>query len=597
MKSAVKLWVACLQEAGALCRVRIARDEAYALSRVEQEGFGFLAIALSAYEKDLLTAVSRGWIGSDLFTGYRRRGGLPAFLSGFLLRLFTSDGVLKSDADPQVLKTLRQVLLLVSKIELPCAEKRTKATLSGYVETDALLEELPYDDPHRVAFRNQARVLLNPYLREVESRIWSGDWIPRHSSGAVAGRESYNSRFGFGIWTDRLQEVLPWWEDMGMPIRQYMSDPDAVTVLARSEELPVRVSTVPKTLKGPRVIAMEPVWMQYIQQGVLAVMVEVLELPRFSPLRRVAGWLDQSPNRELAREGSIAGGFATLDLSEASDRVGLWLAEDLLASVPFLRKVMLACRSERALMPGGEVIPLRKFASMGSALCFPVESLVFLTLVAMSVAEHEGKRHIADWSYLDGKTRVYGDDLIVPTPVAHSLRGNLETYGLKVNARKSFTTGLFRESCGADWFKGSDVGVFKLRSEFPTGSRQLAALDRAISFHNRAYSAGWFGTASVAKDLLKEFRVPYALVGAVGGVLWTYDPSKVQMRLHPRLHRAEYKGIVFKKTMPADSVSEYTALRKYFSPHGLPREKRHLERDGRSRYVGMNTGWIAAYAE
>lgn len=594
MKSVVMLWVASLKEAGDQHRVRIDRDLAYAESRVEQEGLSFLTITLPNFEKDLLTAITQGSIGSNLFPGFRRRGGLPAFLSGFLCQLFDRDGKLRADADISVLRTVRQILLLVSKVELPVSPRREREALQGYIDTDASLEEIPRGLIRD--FRDASRALLAPFLATVESRIWSGDWIPRHSSGALATRESFNSRYSSRVWTERLQAVLPWWDDLAVSPRELIDHVDEFSVLASDQEPPSKVTTVPKTMKGPRIIAEEPVWNQFVQQGVLSVMTEVLSEERFRPLADIFSWSDQEPNRELARLGSIDGSYATLDLSEASDRVSLQLVEALLDQHPFLREVVLASRSEKARLSSGEVIVLKKFASMGSSLCFPMESMVFFIIEALAWAEHEGI--VPSQLRVRGlpRMRVYGDDLIVPQTVAQTLSQRLEAYGLRVNTRKSFTTGPIRESCGADWYLGVDISVFKVRALLPETVHQSEPIARAIELHNRAYLAGWTGVAGVVEESLRRlfYRVPRAPVGTRIPALWTWDELVSNAVRHdPKLQRIQYRGFMLRQAKPVDPLQGYGAFKKFALPHSVEREADHLERDGRSRYAGVHIGWLA----
>lgn len=595
MKSVVMLWVACLKEAGDQHHVRIDRDLAYAESRIEQEGDQFLTITLPNFEKDLLTAITQGSIGSNLFVGFRRRGGLPAFLSGFLCHLFNGDGELRVDADITVLRTVRQILLLVSKVKCSVAQKRERQALKAYVDTDASLEEIP--ESLLADFRDASKALLAPYLAAVESRIWSGDWIPRHSSGALATRESYNSRYSSRTWTERLQAVLPWEHDLAVSPRELIDNLDEFSVLASEQEPPSKVTTVPKTMKGPRIIAEEPVWNQFVQQGVLSVMTETLSESRFRPLADIFSWLDQEPNRELARVGSIDGSFATLDLSEASDRVSLQLVEALLAQHPFLRDVVLASRSQRAKLSSGQTIVLKKFASMGSSLCFPMESMVFFIIEAIAWAEHEGI--VPSQLRIRGlpRMRVYGDDLIVPSTVAQNLSQRLESYGLRVNTRKSFTTGPIRESCGADWYHGEDISVFKVRDLLPETDHQSELIASAIDLHNRAYSAGWTGVAAAVEESLSKLfrRLPRAPVGTRIPALWTWDnimPNAV--RHEPRLQRLQYRSFILRQVKPVDPLEGYGAFKKFALPHSVDRTADHLERDGRSRYAGVHIGWLVA---
>lgn len=594
MKSEVELWQACLSEAGRLHCVRTQRDEAYALSRIKEEGMAFLTITLPRFEKDLLSAISSGRVGSNHFAGFRQRGGLPTFLSGFLRQLFDEMGFVRTDLDPAVLRSVRQILLLLSKVNLPVAPKRESMAIEAYVRTDEELVEL--SDRLRSIFRSAARVLFQDFFREVEARVYSRQWVPRHSSGALATRETPNGRWSSATWTERLQEVVPWWDDLTTCPSEIQDS--EVTVLARDEEKPARLVLVPKTMKGPRVIVEEPVYNQYVQQGIFHVMSEVLRLRRFRHLYDAFTWDSQVPNRNLARFGSIDGSYATIDLSEASDRVSFELVEDLLDSAPYLRSVVFACRSGSVKLPDGRLQNLRKFASMGSSLCFPIESMVFFTIASIAQAEtHAIAPSMLRKTLKYGELRVYGDDIIVPEAVAQNALHWLKAFGLKVNAEKTFTTGLFRESCGADWYHGMDVSVFKLRQPFPEKHHQFELLRSAIEFHNRAYEAGWFLVAECAERILDKVRprIPRVPIGTRSHALWSYG-SPTAVRTSPTLHRTEYKTLVFREVKPFDELDGYGALKKHLHSEGSqPMEKDHLLRGGRSRCVGVNIGWTAAY--
>jgi hypothetical protein len=84
---------------------------------------------------------------------------------------------------------------------------------------------------------------------------------------------------------------------------------------------------------------------------------------------------------------------------------------------------------------------------MGNGFTFELESLIFYA-AALAVCE-----------YLEidaSKVSVYGDDVIIPSD-AFDLFSSFSTYlGFRVNPKKSFSQGYFRESCGAHWFNGID---------------------------------------------------------------------------------------------------------------------------------------------
>jgi hypothetical protein len=223
--------------------------------------------------------------------------------------------------------------------------------------------------------------------------------------------------------------------------------------------------------------------MQYMQQAILENLVESLEEDDIS------SWLigigDQIPNQEMAYEGSLNGNLATLDLSEASDRVSVQQVMGLLANHPSLREGVDASRSMKAdvLIDGThQVVRLNKFASMGSALCFPFEAIVFATVIFVGIEKELGHRLTRqDIKSFKGQVRVYGDDIIIPVRFADSVIAHLEAFGFKVNANKSFWTGKFRESCGKEYYNGTDVSIVRVRRVFPTSLKDVPEILSIVS--------------------------------------------------------------------------------------------------------------------
>lgn len=206
-----------------------------------------------------------------------------------------------------------------------------------------------------------------------------------------------------------------------------------------------RVITVPKNFKTDRVIAIEPRMNMYIQKG-------IGDMIR-RRLRRVGIDLsDQSINRQLAFQASRTGELATVDLSMASDTVSRELVHTLLP-VDWV-EALEQCRSPIGVLPSGKRVVYQKFSSMGNGYTFELESLVFWALCSAVVEALK----------LSGATiSVYGDDLIIPSVCFEPLSEVLEYCGFKVNEKKSFNTGLFRESCGFHAFAGCDVTPFYIR--------------------------------------------------------------------------------------------------------------------------------------
>ncbi len=197
-----------------------------------------------------------------------------------------------------------------------------------------------------------------------------------------------------------------------------------------------KVSLVPKSAKTDRVIATEPMLNGMYQLGIGDYMARRL---------RSAGIdiSDQTKNQRLAREGSITGALATLDLSSASDTIAKELVFDLL---PIDWALCLSSLRTGSAQAEWGLSELQKFSSMGNCFTFPLETLIFYAL-AYACVEPEDR----------SKVSVYGDDIIVPTSAFETLCKVLHCCGFVPNKSKSFASGPFRESCGKDYFSGIDI--------------------------------------------------------------------------------------------------------------------------------------------
>jgi hypothetical protein len=154
-------------------------------------------------------------------------------------------------------------------------------------------------------------------------------------------------------------------------------------------------------------------------------------------------------------------------------------------------------------------MPLQKFASMGSALTFPIEAIVFTTLALCGLEEADRRRYTT--RELAGRVSVYGDDIIVPVRATGHVVDWLEHFGARVNRHKSFWTGKFRESCGAEFYDGIDISVVRARRELPSSRDDAAEIAALVDLRNRAYTAGLWGFASDLDERLDSLvRLPLA---------------------------------------------------------------------------------------
>ncbi len=535
MKSLLQLHTAILAEIGQFCSTEVTRDMEYMSRRTEEEGESFLTLTLPILGKALEKGLSEGQFPLQDVSMFKHVRGLPAFLGGFLKLIFRRDGVLLEDPDASAIWAIRQLCYLTYKVERDCSPKRVQAAIDQYVSTDAELRYLPkrITAEQRDTFSRVALRLFGKMFGELDRKIADFDLIPKHGPGSVADRLSPLRKRDLSYWTQRLEGVFPHWR-----YRTNIPEWDAdLEMVAPGMETPVRVVTVPKTQKTPRVIALEPSTVQYAQQ---ALMDEIYHFVARSPLDGILGFQDQERNQKLALEASITGSLATLDLSEASDRVHWWLVQQMVKGFPHLRDFLDATRSQRAEVEGYGVIPISKFASMGSALTFPIEAMVFTILALMGMGERG--EHAISVRRLAGRLSVYGDDIIVPTDQVASVIDHLETFGFKVNRSKSHWRGYFRESCGKEYYRGQDVSIQKLRQDFPTSGKDAARVASLLDFRNRCYTAGLWGVVRALDTETKKFvSVVHSRDSDAGLVHVTFLPPSQKTRYNRHLQRLEVK--------------------------------------------------------
>lgn len=194
---------------------------------------------------------------------------------------------------------------------------------------------------------------------------------------------------------------------------------------------------VPKDAKTNRNIGTQPLLNGWLQLGVGQVMRR--------RLKKVGVDLDlgQDHNRRLAKIGSERGHLATFDLTNASDTIATRLVSYLLPDDWFRFLDLIRCKR---IQIDGKVQALNRFSSMGNGFTFELESLIFWALTSV-ITEPKSHKEIA----------VYGDDIIAKGRYSRRIRTYFGWCGFTVNPKKSFSTGPFRESCGADYWAGRDV--------------------------------------------------------------------------------------------------------------------------------------------
>jgi len=348
------------------------------------------------------------------------------YLKSQIWSKFVSD-----DTDPPLTRRTRAINKWLA------TERNNEATNDRLISTCSEFKILPHVEWS--SFVDKAREIILGIIGDV---VPDEALIGAFSGGASTSRnrtESFPASKYLGQaditsacqdWFELALELMPGWETF--------SEQRSLNVVKGNI-----LFTVPKTTTIDRCACKEPDINMFLQKGAGSVI--------RNGLRNVGINLnDQSRNRRLAREGSLTGSLATLDLSSASDSVSTSLVELLLPDLWFT--FLSGLRSPITIIDGEEHVN-EMFSSMGNGFTFELESLLFYA-IARTTSYFEG---------IPGVVSVYGDDIIVPSRLADTLVWVLSYFGFETNVSKSFSEGPFRESCGGHYYDGYDITPFYVK--------------------------------------------------------------------------------------------------------------------------------------
>jgi hypothetical protein len=573
----------CKSHAAVFNATSLKRTTKVVHSRFESEGISFLTKTLPALAK----ALDRALAGeqplncSELgFKPLSELSNLPLFMGEFFQLVLHSDGTALPGPCVISIGILRQILYLFYKYELKNSSSDEQKVLDQFLQTERDLvdvdkvliyhQKLLHIDGVRLYGPMKDSILLgdpaNPSLgyfkpgedtlglynllfsrrsihivrrarialRKALAGIDLSDITPAHGPGVVSTKET---PWGKYVWTNvssRITALYPYDAFFCASLGAVCDSYPTFEKVGESEP-PAQVILVPKDSRGPRLISCEPVDKQWIQQGIRSVLYRHVKA---SPLVGTQVlFTDQTPNQRAALSGSIDGKHSTLDLQEASDRVSLELVRLLFPEelLPYLE----CCRSEETVMPNGERVSLRKFAPMGSALCFPIMALSIWALLYATAHDQDTKDRIL----------VYGDDVIVPTAFAADAITVLELFGLKVNRNKSCTKGFFRESCGVDAYKGINITPVKIKTVW-TSHPSPESFMSWVAYANYFYKRNCFGVYELIVAQLTGLYWPIANKTDHPRSLVKLEEAAVQSRPVPyrwnrRLQRREFKTLEY----------------------------------------------------
>jgi hypothetical protein len=356
-----------------------------------------------------------------------------------------------SSNDGKYLKFLRQILLFCYKVEIEPTNEQLKEAQASFENTDADLcawDSYFSTNSHRALFRT-ARQIVGKVIYQVN---WSSI-TPSHGPGAVYPPIKPEAKSDFGTIYSNIEPYYPFYEYFcGIP--SFWKDHSSTRGHGLKEEAMIiaNLVAVPKDSRGPRLICVHPREAIWIQQGCRRLLESAITHRKSAANGRI-NFHDQSINGRLALSSSLNRDFVTLDLKEASDCISKELVRFLFGEYAYS---YLSCsRATHVRLLDNRVIELRKWASMGNALCFPVQSLIFYALVRSGILSRYGINC--------NDVYVFGDDILFPSQYYDGVLSALVSSGLRPNPAKTFRRGFFRESCGVDAYHGIDVTPLRLR--------------------------------------------------------------------------------------------------------------------------------------
>jgi len=551
------------------------------MKRVASEGMSFLTKTLprlgKAFDKALAASTKLNAI--ELRFEPQPNSQLPKLFGELFNRVLQPNGALLMDPCAKSVSVLRDLLFVFYKYELPYTEEQEQQVIDRFKQTEVDLSSVDdtldsirqvFDDPTYTYTRTRNRLseeyrVLKPRTqvdvardaKTLLSNLFASfdpkDIYPRHGPGAVATKQLLSEKYRWTNISARITSKYPADEYFYSSLGHFCDSMDEHKLITE-ESLPARVILVPKDSRGPRLISCEPVDFQWVQQGLGRAIVEYVE---HHPLTKESVFFtDQVPNRIGALLGSSTGRYATLDLNEASDRVSLGLVRLLFP--PHICEYLEACRSSSTVLPNGEEIELRKFAPMGSCLCFPIMALTIWSILAAAAPD----------VYTRERIHVYGDDVIVPTTFVADAMEQLESFGLKINRDKSCTSGLFRESCGMDAFKGSCVTPVRLRTVW-SSSHSPDVYTSWISYANSFFCKRYYKVYDYIVEHLhhlyggiptKDMELPCPSLIAV-----TEHQRPIRSRHHKGLQKVQFMVRDVKSVVVNHTIDGWSMLLRYFA--------------------------------
>lgn len=390
-----------------------------------------------------------------------------------------------------------------------------------------------------------------------------------HGPGAVAQGETGKDKWNFESIPGLNPSVFLYYPKVDWIALGY-GDGWQPASLERSAERVARACVVPKDFRGHRIICIEPKELQFMQQGLMRVLYKHVHSHFLT--KRSIDFEDQVVSMKMAR--SLR--FATIDLKDASDRISLMLARIIFPRA-FL-KLVTSMRSTHVAWDG-VLYKSNILATMGNALCFPLETLTFwsIALGAMIAANRIqlDRSNVRD-VLRQFPIRVFGDDVIAPRKWYPFIERVFEDCGFVINRNKTAVDSLVREACGSWWFNATDVRIVRFKSfRLRNTSDWLGYLDASRWFNAIGFSKLSHAICRLAQRM---HPVPFGFNGLPGRFVRRYGlttlPSQRSVervdeaglyRWNTELQRLEFRMPSLEGEMVRRDLQGYYGLYAYFT--------------------------------
>lgn len=462
----------------------VENDLRYIEKRLCSEGISFVKVTLPLLGRALDNGLVTGRITTPSNFSTRAESSLPMLFYGTFRKIFLDNGELIPDADENSIRYLRQVLLLDSKFVSEPTETQRKSSVAAFCSR--MFDNRKIILPKDSYVLEEASRLLGKYLAKCDLTSIE----PGQGPGAVAERFARDEKWDFTSWSSRAEKYYPYGTyGISNPLASLTRG-----VGVQLTNVDTRCILVPKDFRGPRLISAEGVVNQYLQQGQMKAIMSYIE--KHPILSRSIRLRDQSHNQRMARD-AYANDQVTLDLSDASDRISLPLFWRLFSRLPRLRRLLLCTRSTHTTYENSR-IRITAFAPMGSAVCFPIETLIFWAITMASVklvSLHPSTlKSTQSDRVIASSIAVFGDDIIAPSRCLDVLTTSLISFGCIPNMSKTCSRTPFRESCGSEWYNGSDVTIERNR-HYTYAATSISMFPVLLSLQRRFFIRGMYRTA------------------------------------------------------------------------------------------------------